>query len=82
MRKTIYFGIVAVFFCSVLCSCSTTYSKYAHDIFTGKPLLNEQEYTQAEKLFQDAVSNLRNQVSLTFLAVTEYKMGNLETRKS
>lgn len=78
MRKTIHTGIVAVFFCLALCSCSTTYSKYAHDIFAGKPLLNEQEYTEAEKLFQDAVSNIRDQESLTFLAVTEYKMGNLE----
>jgi tetratricopeptide (TPR) repeat protein len=78
MRKTIYIGIVAVFFCSALSSCSTAFLKYRQDIFAGKPLLNEQEYTEAQKLFQDAVSNIRDQVSLTFLAVTEYKMGNLE----
>jgi len=79
MRKTIYTGIITAIFCSILCSCSTTYSIYSKDIFAGKGLLKEQEYAEAARHFQNAVLQIRDSASLTFMAVAEYKMGNLES---
>ncbi|HVN96916.1 MAG TPA: hypothetical protein VMT62_10830 [Syntrophorhabdaceae bacterium] len=79
MRKTIHIGIVAILFGFTLWSCSTTYTKYSSDIRDGKEFLNEQEYAKAEGAFQDAVNNQRDQASLAFLAITEYRMGNLES---
>lgn len=78
MRKTIYSGIVTVFLCLALCSCSTTYTVYSQNIFTGKKLLEEKEYAESRKYFQEAARNIRDSVSLTFLAVAEYRTGNLE----
>jgi hypothetical protein len=79
MRKTVYAGIVAVLFCWPLYSCSTTYSVYSKNIFVGKQLLKEKEYAEAGKRFQEAVLKIRDSVSLTFMAVAEYRMGHLES---
>jgi tetratricopeptide (TPR) repeat protein len=79
MREALYAGIVAVFFCLPLYSCSTAYSVYSKNIFVGKQLLKEKEYVEAERRFQEAALRIRDSVSLTFLAVTEYRMGNLES---
>jgi hypothetical protein len=78
MRKAIYTGVLAVFFCLSLSSCSTTYSVYSKNIFEGKQFLREKEYAEAEKHFQEAALEIRDSVSLTFMAVAEYRMGNLE----
>jgi len=78
MRKTIYAGIITAFFCSFLWSCTTTYSIYSKNLFTGKQLLKEEEYAEASRHFQNAILQMRDSVSLTFMAVAEYKMGNLE----
>lgn len=78
MRKTIYAGIIIAFFCSFLCSCTTTYSIYSNNLFAGKQLLKEEEYAEASRHFQNAILQMRDSVSLTFMAVAEYKMGNLE----
>jgi hypothetical protein len=79
MRKTVYAGILAALFCLPLYSCSTAYSVYSRNIFVGKQLLKEKEYTEAEKRFQEAALKIRDSVPLTFLAITEYRMGNLES---
>ncbi|MBA4390955.1 MAG: hypothetical protein C0399_08455 [Syntrophus sp. (in: bacteria)] len=78
MRKTIYTVIVVLFLCLSMYSCSTMYALYNDNIYRGKQLLLDKEYTAAEKHFQQAMNSLRDAVSLTFLAVAEYKMGNLE----
>ncbi len=78
MRKTIYSVIATLFLCLLLNACSTTYSLYNENIFKGKQLLLNKDYTAAEKHFKEATNNLRDAVSLTFLAVAEYKMGHLE----
>jgi tetratricopeptide (TPR) repeat protein len=79
MWKTIYAGIVAVLFCLSLYSCSTTGPVYSKNIFIGKQLLKEKEYTEAGKRFQEAALKTRDSVSLTFMAIAEYKMGNQES---
>jgi tetratricopeptide (TPR) repeat protein len=78
MRKAVYAGIIAVLFCLPLYSCSTTYSVYSKDIFIGKQLLKEKEYIEAEKHFQEAALKIRDSAPLTFMAIAEHKMGNLE----
>jgi tetratricopeptide (TPR) repeat protein len=78
MRKTIYAGILAVLVCLSFNSCSTTGSVYSKNIFIGKQLLKEKEYAEAGRHFQEAVLSIRDSASLTFMAIAEYKMGNLE----
>jgi tetratricopeptide (TPR) repeat protein len=78
MRKTIY-TIIAALICALpLYSCSTTYTLYSDNIYRGKQLLLDKEYRAAEKHFKEAMNNIRDAVSLTFLTVAEYKIGNLE----
>jgi hypothetical protein len=79
MWKTLYAGILTVFFCLSFYSCSATNSVYSKNMFIGKQLLQEKEYAEAGTHFQEATLAIRDSASLTFMAIAEHKMGNQES---
>lgn len=81
MRKTIYIGITII--CLILflgaCVTPTPYQIYLYDMIMGKDLLKDKQYTDAKRYFQDASALYRDSTALTYLAVVEYKMDNIES---
>ena len=80
MRKTIYTGISGIVLLFLVSSCASfaTYSAYSRDMFEGKRLFKDQEYEKAQQFFQKAVDTIKDGASLTYLAITCYKTGNLD----
>ncbi len=74
MRKTIYAGIIIAFFCSFLCSCTTTYSIYSK-YFCRETNLKEE--LRRGLNISECILQMRDSVALLY-GLAEYKMGNLE----
>jgi len=81
MRKTIYTGItiISLLLFAGACSTLTRYQIYSYDVMHGKDFLKDKKYTDARKYFQDASALYRDSTALTYLAVVEYKMENIES---
>ncbi|MCX5799463.1 MAG: hypothetical protein NTU90_07895 [Proteobacteria bacterium] len=77
MWKTVYTGSLTAFLILFLLSCSAAYLSYSRNMFIGKELLKQKEYGKAEGYFQGALKDQRGAASLTYLAVTNYKMNNM-----
>lgn len=80
MRKTIYTGFTLIGLLLFLGACvtSTRYQTYSYDMMLGKDLLKNKAYTDAKRHFQDASALYRDSIALTYLAIVEYKMNNIE----
>jgi hypothetical protein len=64
------------------CASLKTYDIYADNMFIGKKFLKEQEYADAEPYFAKASMQIRDSVSLAYLATVSYKMNNLDIAES
>lgn len=87
MRKTIHTRGMKGWFCLagflvglafVCANCSTTYQAYARGIFDGKAALQRGDYDGARRNFETAYQSERGPVPLTYLAIVEYRMKNME----
>jgi len=71
---------IAILFLVLFCilSCSTTYSQYSSGIFYGKAALTSGEYKDAKQYFEEASKLIRDSQSLSYLAIADYKMNDLD----
>jgi tetratricopeptide (TPR) repeat protein len=61
----------------VFVSCSAKYAAYSNEMFTGKKLLQENEYEKAKERFVQVSNVQQDSASLALLGTTYYKMGDL-----
>ena len=78
MWKTVYTGILTASLILFLLSCSTAYLSYPRNMFIGKELFKQKEYVKAGGYFQGALKDQRDAYSLTYLAIINYKMNNMD----
>jgi tetratricopeptide (TPR) repeat protein len=64
------------------CDSIKAYGIYADNIFIGKALLKEQEYTNAEPYFTKASKQIKDSYSLAYLATVSYKTNNIDNAES
>jgi hypothetical protein len=71
---------IAILFLILFCvlSCSATYSQYSSGIFYGKAALTLGEYKDAKQYFEEASKHIRDSQSLSYLAIVDYKMNDLD----
>ncbi|NLW36457.1 MAG: hypothetical protein GXY80_13435 [Syntrophorhabdus aromaticivorans] len=88
MRKTVHtrdvkkrwFGLAALLVgLALMCAaCSTTYRAYARGMFDGKAALQRGDYDGARRNFEMAHQNEKEPIPLTYLAIVEYRVNNME----
>ncbi len=64
------------------CDSFRSYGIYADNMFIGKELLKEQEYTNAEPYFTKASKQIKDSYSLTYLATVSYKTNNFNSAEN
>lgn len=75
MKKVLWCVSVTIGLLSL--SCSTSWNRYAEDMFHGKRLLQDQEYAEARADFVKAAEAQRWPAAYAFAATASYKMGDL-----
>jgi tetratricopeptide (TPR) repeat protein len=75
MKKS--FWCVAITMSLLVLSCSTSWNRYATDMFHGKQLLREQDYAEARTNFVKAAEAQKWPAAYSFAATASYKMGDL-----
>jgi len=74
--------IFSIFFFLSSCASFETYEIYSNNMFIGKKFLRQGKYALAKPYFLEASKQIKDSTSLSYLATTCYKTGDIDKAES